>query len=297
MKKYGTHGVRFHGDDVNTWAAVLLRGESCSLIRTTNPGKLAGCDIRFDVGRRYNPTRGDFDHHQEGGAGVRSNGIPFAAFGLMWREFGAELCGSEDTASVMDFRYVQVIDAVDVGFDLFSKLNVPNVCPYTVSDIIANFNPPWNQKPKPRSEDFDRQFFVAAEVVKAIIQNEITLAKAVPEAREIIARATATDLSGRILILDENLPRREIMLEDHPNALFVVMPPENGGSWAVRCVEKSRGMSAVRRKLPASWAGKKGSELVRATGVPDAFFCHNTRFIATASTREGAIRLAELAIV
>lgn len=290
----GTHGSTFHADDVFACATLDLMKLASSLIRTTNPDKLAKCDIRFDVGRKYNPKTGDFDHHQEGGAGIRPNGIPYASFGLIWKEFGAACDGSEETASIVDYRLVQVVDATDVGFDLYSELNVPNVCPFTLSDMVANFNPLWHEKSQP--EDFDQQFFKAVEVAKAIIQNEIALAKGVPEAREIIARATAVDESGCILVFDRPLPRREIRLEDNPNVLFVVLPPENGGNWAIRGVEKSRGLSAVRRKLPKAWAGKKGATLTRATGVSDAVFCHNTRFIATASTREGAIRLAELAI-
>lgn len=292
--KCATHGSTFHADDVFACATLNLMKLVSSLIRTTNPDKLANCDIRFDVGRKYNPKTGDFDHHQEDGAGIRPNGIPYASFGLIWKEFGAACGGSEETASIVDYRLVQVVDAVDVGFDLYSDLNIPNVCPYTLSDMVANFNPPWHEKAQP--EDFLRQFLIAVGVAKAIIQNEIALAKGVPEAREIIARATAVDPAGRILLFDRVLPRREIRLEDNPNALFVILPPENGGNWAIRGVEKSRGLSAVRQKLPAAWAGKKGLELVLATGVSDAFFCHNTRFIATANTKEGAIRLAELAI-
>lgn len=292
--KCATHGGLFHADDVFATAVLYSTGLVSSLIRTTNSAKLANVDVRFDVGRKYDPKTGDYDHHQEGGAGMRPNGIPYASFGLIWKEFGARLCGTEDCASVVDYRLVQVIDAVDVGFDLYSELNVPNVCPFTLSDMVANFNPLWYGKPQP--QDFDCQFFQAVEVAISIISNEIILAKGVPEAKEIIARATAVDPAGRILVFDRVLPRREIRLENNPNALFVILPPENGGNWTIRGVEKSRGMSAVRCQLPQAWAGKKGAELVKATGVASAYFCHNTRFIATASTREGAIRMAELAI-
>ena len=48
--------------------------------------------------------------------------------------------------------------------------------------------------------------------------------------------------------------------------------------------------------LPESWAGKDGEELQKITGVPDAIFCHNKRFMASAGSREGAIALAQKAI-
>jgi len=51
-----------------------------------------------------------------------------------------------------------------------------------------------------------------------------------------------------------------------------------------------------RKNFPEAWAGKRDGELARATGVPDALFCHTNRFLAVAKTKEGALALAKLAI-
>jgi uncharacterized UPF0160 family protein len=48
--------------------------------------------------------------------------------------------------------------------------------------------------------------------------------------------------------------------------------------------------------FPDSWAGKRDAELVKATGVADAIFCHNNRFMMVAGSKEGALALAELAL-
>jgi uncharacterized UPF0160 family protein len=37
-------------------------------------------------------------------------------------------------------------------------------------------------------------------------------------------------------------------------------------------------------------------ELAQVTGVADAVFCHNKLFMAVAKSKEGAIKLAELAL-
>jgi len=50
-----------------------------------------------------------------------------------------------------------------------------------------------------------------------------------------------------------------------------------------------------RKSFPESWAGKRGNELVLATGVSDAIFCHRGRFLTVAGSKEGALALAELA--
>ena len=71
--------------------------------------------MRVDIGGRSNPAAGDFDHHQRGGAGERANGIRYASFGLVWREFGAALAGGEEAAAAIDERLVQGVDANDTG--------------------------------------------------------------------------------------------------------------------------------------------------------------------------------------
>jgi len=37
--------------------------------------------------------------------------------------------------------------------------------------------------------------------------------------------------------------------------------------------------------------------LAKVTGVPDATFCHNGRFLAVAKSKEGALKLAEIALL
>lgn len=44
--------------------------------------------IVFDIGR------GKYDHHQRDSR-IRENGVPYAAFGLLWEELGAEILGEE----------------------------------------------------------------------------------------------------------------------------------------------------------------------------------------------------------
>jgi uncharacterized UPF0160 family protein len=39
-----------------------------------------------------------------------------------------------------------------------------------------------------------------------------------------------------------------------------------------------------------------GRVCATVNGVPDAVFCHNHRFVAAAKSKEGAIRLAQIAV-
>jgi uncharacterized UPF0160 family protein len=48
--------------------------------------------------------------------------------------------------------------------------------------------------------------------------------------------------------------------------------------------------------LPAAWAGLRDDALASVTGVADATFCHNGRFIAAVKSYQGARALASLAL-
>ena len=52
----------------------------------------------------------------------------------------------------------------------------------------------------------------------------------------------------------------------------------------------------ARADLPAAWAGLRGADLATVTGVPDATFCHNGRFIAAAKSFEGIRTMTEQAL-
>ena len=51
-----------------------------------------------------------------------------------------------------------------------------------------------------------------------------------------------------------------------------------------------------KKDLPVSWAGLKDADLQKVTGVSDAVFCHRGLFLAVAKSKEGAIKLAQIAV-
>ena len=103
--KVATHSGSFHADEVFALAALTLLDPAVEIVRTRDADALAAADLRVDVGFRDDPATGDFDHHQKGGAGERPNGVRYASFGLVWREFGARVCdGDADVAARVDQR-------------------------------------------------------------------------------------------------------------------------------------------------------------------------------------------------
>jgi uncharacterized UPF0160 family protein len=290
--KVATHSGSFHADDVFAIAALALLGEPVEVVRTRDAETLAACDVRVDVGFAFDPETGDFDHHQRGGAGERANGIRYASFGLVWREYGARLCdGDEAVAERVDRSLVQAVDADDTGQAAAAPV-LDGVRPMTVSGVIGSLNPTWEEDLTPDEERarFDEAIALAARV----LEREIASSTAQQRAVRLVSDAIASAADPRVIALNRDVPWKEVVVGAAPEALFVVYPKRQG--WGLEAVPRVLGSFENRRDLPAAWAGLDGPELAALTGVEDALFCHAKRFLAVARSRAGIDALAAQAL-
>lgn len=290
-----THSGGFHADDVFAVATLkLMLGDTPSeVIRTRDDSIIATGDYVLDVGNVYNADANRFDHHQKGGAGERDNGIPYAAFGLVWKKFGAEVCGSQETARRVESRLVQAIDAYDNGFRLF-ELTIPTATPFLVQDVMSIFEPLAGE-PQTKDDAFAAAVTFAQQVLTrliAIAKNEQLIVDTVRDAFE-----NAQD--KRLFVLDEGFIADRVSISlaggAYPEARYFIRQHEDG-TWQLCVVSEPPLYDSNRVLLPESWAGKRDQELIEATGVADAIFCHNKRFMVVAKSKEGALKLAELAL-
>lgn len=286
-----THPGTFHADDVFALAVLELAAGPLEVVRTRAEAVLAACDARIDVGGRSDPATGDFDHHQRGGAGERSNGIRYASFGLVWRHHGAALAGSVEAAAAIDERLVQGVDANDTGQTIVEPL-VGDVRPMSVSGVIAALNPRWDEQLTEAEED--ARFRTAMELARGILERELAGGRAFDRARAIVAEAIRGAADPRVVELPQNLPWRETLVAGAPDALYVIYPKSDG--WGMQAVPERAGGFGNRRDLPAAWAGLSGAELAAVTGVEDAVFAHGAGFYASARSREGIEALVALAL-
>ncbi len=97
----------------------------------------------------------------------------------------------------------------------------------------------------------------------------------------------------RLILLDEDYSWKDTLAR-LPEPLFVIHPQEE--TWRLYCARDNPRIFKNRKDLPESWAGLRGDEFARVTGVPDAVFCHRNRFTAAARSKEGALALAKLAL-
>ena len=134
-----THAGKFHADDVFATALLQILRPDIKITRGfTVPDDFDG--IVYDIGF------GMFDHHQEPRE-YRANGVPYAAFGLLWRVLGPGLVG-ERQARLIDENFIQPLDLNDNTGEQNS-----------LCDAIGFFNPVWDSK-----EDQDTCFFKAVAV-------------------------------------------------------------------------------------------------------------------------------------
>jgi uncharacterized UPF0160 family protein len=287
-----THNGSFHADEVFAVAAVGLLGEPVDVVRTRDPDALAKADLRVDVGFHDDASTGDFDHHQRDFDAARDSGVRYASFGLIWREFGARICaGNQDVADAVDSTLVQSVDANDTGQQLTRSL-IDGVRPITATGLIGGFNTRWDETLTPEQE---RERFDAAVVfARGIVAREVASAASGRRAERIVREAIAAAPDPRVVELPVNAPWKQVLVPETADALFVIYPKRQGfGLEAVPC---ELGSFDNRRDLPAAWGGLEGADLVAATGVEDALFCHAKRFLVVARSQAGVERLAALAL-
>ena len=288
-----THSGGYHADDVFACATVQLwldrQNKRYTVTRTRDRDTIAGADFVFDVGDTYEPENHRYDHHQSGGAGKRSNGIEYAAFGLVWKHLGKDLCNNDTVFDRIDAKLAMPIDAIDNGISIAHPI-FDNTRAYSIGDYFSAKQPSWNE-----DFDIDAEFLSCVATAKEIIRREIERGLSIEQANAIISDTYTSTDDKRVLIFDEPVPTNDIF-SSMPEVLYIVRPRTDRTGWSVRAIKKSSDTFDNRKDLPASWAGKRDAEFAEITGIPEATFCHRGRFMCVATTKQAALALAKQAL-
>lgn len=292
-KKLITHNGSFHADDIFATATLSLilekKGESFEIIRTRDADIINQGDYVYDVGGIYDESKNRFDHHQKDFNEKRANGITYSSFGLIWKKFGTELAGSLEILEIIDKRLVAPIDAGDNAIDLVE--NKYDVSPYFIQSFFYSMRPTW----KENNVNVDEIFLKCVEIAKEILLREITQAQDFVLAEKKMKEDYQRAEDKRIIILEEDYFHENI-LNKYEEPLFVIYPRTDRVSWGVKAIKEDPTTFKNKKNLPAEWGGLRDEELQKITGVNDAVFCHKGLFMAVAKTKEGVIKLAELAL-
>ena len=285
-----THDGRFHADEIFALGVLYLYYPDLEIVRSRDENVYKNADIIVDVGHVYDPDRLIFDHHQRSFTLKRKSGIPYASFGLVWKQYGESLCGLSKTAEYIDSAIVQAIDADDNGIEIY-KTKFEGVGFHTLSDIIDSFVPRYVDDDKVKI-GFDRALNFAI----AYMKRQIKLAKelfeiAIPNIRKAIKKAN----DPRILIFAEfDKTWLNFIARESEEALFVIFPTHRK-TYAIRSVPKSGQKFEYSKLLPTEWGGRQ-KEFADISDVQDALYCHNGCFLAEANSLKGAVKLAGIAL-
>ena len=271
-----THGGKFHADDVFSGAFLSILRPGIRIERAFQvPEDFTG--LAFDLGW------GPFDHHQKG-APIRENGVPYAAFGLLWREFGREFllqnCSPEDAErefSRFDEHFVQPLDLDD-----------NTGCGHPLASAVGNFNPVWDDS----GASPDQRYFDAVAFAKTLLLMHFETALASVRASSKVREALFA-MEDHVVTLPVYCPWKQVLAGT--DAWFVVYPSQRGGYGAQTVPPKKDGGGSPY-DFPEAWAGKSAEELQALTGLSTLRFCHNSRFLVTADLLQDAKAACRLAI-
>lgn len=293
-----THSGVFHCDEVMATAILALKAEkenrTFTILRTPVfdeevRAKVSPDTIVYDIGG------GKYDHHQPGGGGSRSNGVPYSSAGLIWREFGPKLVGPE-VFSMVDKTLIQGIDALDNGIrpdyqkdGQFGAITFPQL-----NSIIFSFNHTWNELPNIEGPDIS--FMRALKFTKVILDNYIKTSQAKVEAdKEVSKYLRPIESKGQhILILPKFIPWTNRVQKSRA-ILFVIYPNVRGG-WCVAAVQSAKTPSGYRCPIPKRWMNMSADEIYREAGIFGVDFIHSAGFMAVVQELEEAIAFAQKCI-
>lgn len=254
-----THAGRFHADDVFSAALLKILNPHINIERkNVVPEGYLG--LVFDLGN------GEFDHHRKASE-YRDNGVKYASFGLLWREYSSLLVSMKE-AELFDESFVQPLDEQDNngGNNMLCR-------------AVTKANPKWDEEADP-----DKCFFRAVDMAKFILENEIRSMKSTENAEKTVKECLSRAHKG-IVVLPQGMPWKGILIPS--NAVYVVYPSQRGG-YNAQAVPQEIGTQECKRPFPKEWRGAR-EELSDIAGVENITFCHVHGYLLGASTQSAAI--------
>lgn len=291
MKTVVTHSGSFHTDDVFAVATLQLAYgvQNINILRTRDEEVIKSADIVVDVGGVYDTVSKRFDHHQNG-APVHDNGIPYAAFGLVWKEYGVQVCESEVVAENIEKSLVQAVDAGDNGINLYDLRN-KDAAPYELYQIVGSFAPAWGT-----AGSKDDAFLEAVGFARELLSRIIIQRQAEQKMLELVKDVYESSADKRVLVF--TVPVSATACIQYPEVLLSVCPDDasSDSNWVATAVRKEYGTFENRIDFPKEWAGLRNKELALVSGISDAVFCHKARFCFVAGSKEGVLKGVEKAV-
>lgn len=272
-----THAGKFHADDVFATALLRIAGCNAPVHRVNSvPKNLTEHDLVFDIGF------GRYDHHMSDNLKqYRKNGTPYAAFGLLMKDYYTYLGLDETEYIYIDNSFVKDIDGTDNGY--FRKV-YKTYCNYqydgfggnTLTAVISSMNPLWDEDNLSISQAFDDAVIFAIR----ILSRQIETTKARTRAVDVANRAT---IINNVAVLDRFAPVNSYF-SGNPNIDWICFPSNRGG-YNINSVIYYGNNKAL---MPLEFRGKDSEYLPEGM-----YFCHPAGFIAGFNDLDSALKFAD----
>ncbi len=297
-----THSGQFHADDIFSTALLNIyfkKKEPKTKLkhkRSIKTEDIEKADIVYDIGGIYNPKNLRFDHHQNDEKLMRPNGIPYAAFGLVFKHFGPDLISIisgdknkkviTEIFDIVEKKLVQHIDAMDNGMltykQVFKDIDIATIDNYfQMCKFASGVND---------MKLIDKKFFELVKFSEPIIENIIQYAYHMQKEKSFAIKAYNKAKDKRVIICDRFY---SFNFNKFPEPL-VVMYPDLRGGWSAKNVQTGEDLYDARFYFPESWRGLVDTELENACGVKGAKFCHKSGFLCVNETKEGLLEMVRL---
>ena len=321
------HTNPHHADDVFCAACVLIMNPDTTIIRTRDPEQLAHADFRIDVGGRYDPTTGDYDHHQPDFEERHDNPNPkkykvgpkLAGFGLLWRHYYKEIIDAILDKTIPNWDreessydhintnmlkdVVCCLDAMDNGEQRTYHLDTSIIRVPSIIRFIQNYNPCLTID----GNDYDRFFFEAVDIAKKYLTRCIIKLYGQVQSIKPVLEAVSKAKDG-YLILEQYYYWSSVFSKypyETKDIKMVIYPSTEGwmfqSPYIKPLVDEGRFLldlpNGERRKCryltPSYLCGATPSEVEKITGVKDCVFIHVTGFVGVCRSIEGTLELAK----
>lgn len=295
MKKItiATHDGIFHADEVYAIAVLSLyfaqERQEIEIIRTRDLEKISAANIVVDVGGTYSRAKKRFDHHQKAKPSPRSNGIPYAAFGLIWKSYGKKITTSREVWENVETKLVMGIDALDNG----QKISTPlfnGVYEFASSQLFSAIGMAYPD------DKIDEAFNKALEFAKLVLLGEIKKSEAKIEGEKTITTEIIKQGEPAVLVL-EKYATWSVAVSKFKKIKLVIFPDKFSNNWCIQAAaDKVDDFNSDRIHFPKSWRGLLNEDLVLASGVIDSAFCHGGGHFAVVKSKQSAIEMANKVI-
>ncbi|KAK0702617.1 metal-dependent protein hydrolase [Apiosordaria backusii] len=308
---------------------------NAKLVRTRDPKLLDECDIVVDVGGEYEPARHRYDHHQRTfSTTFPERATKLSSAGLVYMHFGKQIIArrlskpedSEQVGLIWNKIYQSFVEALDAHDNGISAYDAAGLAAaglekkfsnggFTLGAMVGRLNPNWNdpipEDPVAAQEAEDKRFELASQRIGEEFDRDLDyFTSAWLPAREVVDEAFSArneyDAGGRIMVLKkQSAPWKDHLYtleEQNPEAgkvLYVLYPekPTPDAKWRIQCVPVTKDSFQSRKPLPEAWRGFRDEELDGISGVPGSVFVHAAGFIGGNKTFEGALAMAQKALL